>query len=81
VLLSLLLLLLVDSTSIALSRVIILFSNRTMFLILYSLGVSTNASSRDSWLLEASALPFLDVPPIIVLFSLMVVILVILAID
>ena len=46
-LLSLLLLLLVGSTSIALSRVIILFFNYTIFLILYSLVVSTNTSGRD----------------------------------
>ena len=47
-LLFLLLLLSVDSISIALSRVIILFSNYIIFLILCSLGVSTNANSKDS---------------------------------
>ena len=65
----------------ALSGVVILFSNRTIFLIPYSLAVSTNASGRDGWLLEASALSFLDIPPIIILFSLIVVILVIPAVD
>jgi hypothetical protein len=63
------------------SRVIILFSNRTIFLIPYSSAVSTNAGGGDGWLLEASALSFLDIPPIIVLFSLVVVILAILAVD
>jgi len=47
-LLSLLLLLPVDFTSIALFKVVILFSNYTIFLILHSLGVFINASSRDS---------------------------------
>jgi hypothetical protein len=42
------LLLSVDFTSIASSKVIILFSNYIIFLILYSLGVSTNANSKDS---------------------------------
>ena len=47
VLLFSLLLLLVDFTSIALSRVVILFFNYTIFLILYSLEVSTNANSKN----------------------------------
>ena len=47
-LLFLLLLLLVDFMSIASSKVVILFSNYIIFLILCSLGVSTNANSKDS---------------------------------
>ena len=75
------LLLLVDFTSIALSRFIILFSNYTIFLILYSSGVSTNTSGKDGRLLKASALSFLYILPITVLFLLTAVILTILAVD
>jgi hypothetical protein len=81
VLLFLLLLLLVDFTSIVLSRIIILFFNYTIFLILYSLGVSINANSEDGWLLKVSALLFLYIPPITVLFLLIVIILATLAVD